>query len=204
MCIYLFFLNSFPIYITLSRVLCAIGPCLRVHAVSHFSVWTVAHQAPLSMDSSGKDMARGCHVLLQIFPTQGSNLSLSRLLRWQAGTLLLASGGKPPCWLSISNIAVCVHVHPKFPNYPSSPFPPVTISFFSKSVSLFLFCKCLLHAESNFLFLLLLKLHPRCVLLPILFIHYLILIFFFTQCWTTRGECLGFFSVPWDGWSPPN
>ena len=45
-----------------------------------------------------------------------------------------------PCWLSILNIAVCT-VHPKLPNYffPAS-FPLATISLFSKSVSLFLFC----------------------------------------------------------------
>jgi len=35
-----------------------------------------------------------------------------------------------------------VQVHPKLPNYPSrSNLPPATISSFSKSVSLFLFCK---------------------------------------------------------------
>ena len=35
--------------------------------------WTVAHQAPLSMDSPGKDTGVGCHALLQgIFLTQGS------------------------------------------------------------------------------------------------------------------------------------
>ena len=39
--------------------------------------WTVAHQAPLSMGSPGKNTGVGCHFLLQrIFPTQGSNLSL--------------------------------------------------------------------------------------------------------------------------------
>ena len=38
----------------------------------------------------------GCHALLQgIFPTQGSNLRLLRLLHWQAGSLPLAPPGKP-------------------------------------------------------------------------------------------------------------
>ena len=41
-------------------------------------------------------------------------------------------------WLSILNIAVCIQFHLQIPNYP---FPPATISLFSKSVSLFLFCK---------------------------------------------------------------
>ena len=48
-----------------------------MHVLSHFShvqhcatLWTVAYQAPLSMDSPGKNTGVGCHVLLQgIFPT---------------------------------------------------------------------------------------------------------------------------------------
>ena len=37
----------------------------------------VAHQAPLSWDSPGKNIGVGCHALLQgIFLTQGSNLGL--------------------------------------------------------------------------------------------------------------------------------
>ena len=36
--------------------------------------WTVAHQAPPSWDSPGKNIGVGCHSLLQgIFPTHGSN-----------------------------------------------------------------------------------------------------------------------------------
>ena len=58
--------------------------------LSHFShvqpfatLWTVAHQAPLSMGSPGKNPGVGCQVLLQgIFPVQGSNLSLLHLLHW--------------------------------------------------------------------------------------------------------------------------
>ena len=47
--------------------------------------WTIAHQAPLSRDSPGKNTRVGCHALLQgIFPTQGSN---SRLLRWHMDSL---------------------------------------------------------------------------------------------------------------------
>ena len=38
------------------------------------TLWTAAHQAPLSMDSPGKNTGVGCHFLLQgIFPTQESN-----------------------------------------------------------------------------------------------------------------------------------
>ena len=47
--------------------------------LSHFTClqlfgtpWTVAHQVPLSMESSGKNTGVGFHALLQgIFPTQG-------------------------------------------------------------------------------------------------------------------------------------
>ena len=45
-------------------------------------------------DSAGKTTGVGCRALLQgIFPTQGSNLHLQKLRRWQAGSLLLLSKG---------------------------------------------------------------------------------------------------------------
>ena len=41
------------------------------------TLWTVAHQAPLSMGFSRQDTGVGCHALFQgIFLTQGSNLHL--------------------------------------------------------------------------------------------------------------------------------
>ena len=47
--------------------------------------WTVAHQAPLSMDSPGKNTGMSCHFLLQdIFLIQQSNLGL---LHWQEDSL---------------------------------------------------------------------------------------------------------------------
>ena len=43
-----------------------------------FDPWTAALQAPLSMNSPGKNTGMGSHFLIQgIFPTQGSNLGLS-------------------------------------------------------------------------------------------------------------------------------
>ena len=46
-------------------------------------------------DSLGKNTGVGGRALLQsIFPTQGSNLCLLCLLRWQAGSLPLAPPGK--------------------------------------------------------------------------------------------------------------
>ena len=51
------------------------------------------NQAPLSMDSPGKNTGVGCHFLLQgMFPTQGSN---PQFLHWQAGSLSLAPPGMP-------------------------------------------------------------------------------------------------------------
>ena len=45
------------------------------------TLWTVAHQAPLSKGFSSWEYWSGCHFLLQgIYPTQGSNLCLLRLL----------------------------------------------------------------------------------------------------------------------------
>ena len=39
--------------------------------------WTVAHEAPPSMEFLGKNIGVGCHFLLQgIFPTQGLNPGL--------------------------------------------------------------------------------------------------------------------------------
>ena len=55
--------------------------------------WTVAHQAPLSMEFSCKNTGVGCHFLPQgIFLTQGLNLSL---LHWQVDSLLLCHLGSP-------------------------------------------------------------------------------------------------------------
>ena len=60
------------------------------------TLWAVAHQVPLFMNSPGKNIGVGCHALLQgIFITQGLNPCLLYLLHWQAGSLPLALFGKP-------------------------------------------------------------------------------------------------------------
>ena len=60
------------------------------------TLWTVARQAPLSMEFSSKNTGVGCHTLLQgIFPTQGLHLSLLCLLDWQEDSLPLVPPGKP-------------------------------------------------------------------------------------------------------------
>ena len=61
------------------------------------TLWIIAHQTHLSMDSPGKNTGVGCYALLQgIFPTQESNPCLSCLLNWQGGSSPLAPPGKPP------------------------------------------------------------------------------------------------------------
>ena len=56
--------------------------CIRLFVTP----WTVACQAPLSMEFTGKNTGIGCYFLLQgIFPTQGSLC----LLHWQADSLPL-------------------------------------------------------------------------------------------------------------------
>ena len=59
------------------------------------TLWTVAHQVPLSMGFSRQEYGSGLHSLQVIFPIQGWNLSLLCLLRWQAGSFPLAPPGKP-------------------------------------------------------------------------------------------------------------
>ena len=61
----------------------------------HHGLWPAMLLCP--WDSPGKNTGVDCHALLQqIFPTQGSNLCLLRLLHWQAGSLTLAPPGKVP------------------------------------------------------------------------------------------------------------
>ena len=60
------------------------------------TLWTVAHQAPLSMGLIRQEYWSGLPCPFQgIFPTHKSNLPLLSLLHWQAGYLPLASPGKP-------------------------------------------------------------------------------------------------------------
>ena len=57
---------------------------------------TIACQAPLSMDSPGKNAGLDCHALLQgIFLIEGLNPHLLCLLPYQAGSLPLATPGVP-------------------------------------------------------------------------------------------------------------
>ena len=78
--------------------MCALSPS---HVQLFTIPWTVACQAPLSMDFPGKNTGVGCHFLLQgVFPTQGSNPHLLCLLHGEANSL-------PPhhlVWFSDGNL----------------------------------------------------------------------------------------------------
>ena len=66
------------------------------HAQLYATLWSVAHQTPLSMGFSKQEYWSGLHALLQgIFLTQGSNPHLLFLLHWQVGSLPLAPPEKP-------------------------------------------------------------------------------------------------------------
>ena len=62
------------VYICTQPCACA---CLLSHVLPFVTLWTVAHQISLSIDSPGKNTGVGGHVLLQrTFLTQGSNPGL--------------------------------------------------------------------------------------------------------------------------------
>ena len=77
--------------------------CVQLSA----TLWTVAHQTPLSMGSSRQEYWSGCRALLQgIFLTQGSNLHLLLLLHWQVDSLPLVPRGKPLASLYLYHITL--------------------------------------------------------------------------------------------------
>ena len=72
--------------------------------------WTVASQAPLSMECSRQEYWSGCIPFSRgSSPTQG--LSLICLLHWQAGTLPLAPSGKPRHTCSSSQLLSLLPFH---------------------------------------------------------------------------------------------
>ena len=83
--------------------------CVLRHVQLFATPWTVACQAPLSMQFffPGKNTEVGCHFLLQeIFSTQGSNRDLWCLLHWQKWAT-----GLSPC-----NIVLGVECPSPLPN----------------------------------------------------------------------------------------
>ena len=82
--------------------------CVHAQSFSHgqhsVTPWTVACQAPLSMDSPGKNPGVGCHFLLQgIFQTQGSNPGLPHCRQ----ILSLSEPRGKPLYIYISILEAC-------------------------------------------------------------------------------------------------
>ena len=76
------------------NTVCMLSPFSCVWPFS--TPWTVACQAPLSLDSLGKNTGVGCHALLQgVFPTQGSNPCLLHLLHCRQIRYLLSHQWSP-------------------------------------------------------------------------------------------------------------
>ena len=95
------FASFFPVEIPLVSFSCLIA-LIRTSNNTSYGVcllfvtpWTVACQAPLSMEFFSQGYGMDCHFLLQgIFLTQGSDLCCLHLLHWQADSLSLAQPGK--------------------------------------------------------------------------------------------------------------
>ena len=91
----------------------ACGFSARLNLLSYVrlfaTLWTVARQALLSIDSPGKNTGVGCHCLLQgIFLTQGVNPSLLHCMQ----ILCWLSHQESPCGFSakwVLTVTVCVH-----------------------------------------------------------------------------------------------
>ena len=65
---------------------CMLSRSVMSNSLWPHGLWPARHLCP--WDSPGKNTGLGCHFLLQgIFPTQGPNSHLLRLLHWQANTL---------------------------------------------------------------------------------------------------------------------
>ena len=76
--------------------LCIFLECLHVLSSVQLleTPWTVAHQAPLSLELSRQEYQSGL-LLLGIFPAQGSNPHLMHLLYWQVDSLPTVPPVKP-------------------------------------------------------------------------------------------------------------
>ena len=83
--------------------------CVCVCVPSHFNcvllfvtLWTVAHQAPLSMGFSRQEYWSYHFLLRGILLAQGSSLCLLCLLCWQVDSLPLSHLGNPVSWETLS------------------------------------------------------------------------------------------------------
>ena len=90
--------------------------CCAVASVMFDSLWPCGLEPARLLcpgDSPGKNTGVRCHALLQgIFPTQGIDLHLFRLLHWQAVSLSVAPSGKPVfyCQFSLVQLLNCIRL----------------------------------------------------------------------------------------------
>ena len=94
----------------------ALIPSVRACVLSHFNHVRLCDpmdcMQPVRLlcpwDSPGKNAGVGCHALLQgIFPTQGSDPHLLRLLHWQVVSLPLMPPGKSSSFVAVSKTYKC-------------------------------------------------------------------------------------------------
>ena len=128
---------------TVSSVLGSIYAYVCV--LSHFShvqlyatLWTLAHQAPLSMEFSQARIPSGkfwCHLLFQeIFLIQESNLHPLCLLNWQSGYLALAPPGNLHWCTYMFSISLLIRdsrnsYYIQLQVFPLTPLTPTTIKY---------------------------------------------------------------------------
>ena len=111
----------------LNDSVCASSTSLCEHAQllqSYLTLWTVAHQAPLSIGFSRQEHWSGLPCPPPgIFLTQGSNLCLLCLLNWQVGSLPLAAPGQPiqPHQTKPNSNYINLHTHISYRRVPISP-----------------------------------------------------------------------------------
>ena len=94
--------------------------------------WTVAHQAPLSMESSRQEYLRGLHFLLQrIFPTQRSNQNLlqcSKFFTTELPSLLFS------CSAMSNSANPWIAAHQASPYFTISQFPQTNVHWVSDAI----------------------------------------------------------------------
>ena len=95
--------------------------CVLSHLRPFGTPWTVAHQVPLFMGFSRQEYWSGLPFPSPgIFPTQGWNLLLLRLLHWHADSLPLCHLGSPmyqkPSFTILNSQSVLFHQYPFLPH----------------------------------------------------------------------------------------
>ena len=123
----------------LHLVLCA---CVLSHVQLFVTLWTIAHQVPLSMGFSGKNTGVGCHFLIQgIFLTQRLN---SGLLHYRKTLYHLSHQGSH--WFIHGLLFPQISIRPVPSHFlffsQSSPFPSLECKLHNSRETKNLVCLC--------------------------------------------------------------